>query len=141
MPYLTSQDITDRFGSSTLDVLADKDGDGNADTATVDAALADASEQVDLYLSSRYQVPLSNPPALVKRLCADIAIYFLGRQMIGGGEERRKRYEDAVAMLKDIAAGKAGLGIPEADQQEPAGGSLDVSSDERLFTRDSLKGF
>ncbi len=53
-------------------------------------------------------------------------------------EEKRKRYDDALALLKRISEGKATLGIVE--DPTPSATSIQVQSEGRLFTRTKLAG-
>lgn len=139
MAYAVQQDITDRYGEAFLTTLADRNGDGIVDAAAVSKALADASTEIDSYLAARYPLPLAVVPEVLTRLAVDIAVYRLGYAPGAGADEsKRERYEDAVALLRDLSKGTASLGI-----ESPApsvGGVVTVAGSERLFTRDTMKG-
>lgn len=89
----------------------------------VENALSDASGLMDSYLSTRYPLPVIHFPDLLKRLCVDIAVYWLAQDGGGTTEEKRQRYEDAVAWLERLAQGKAELNITgsESETQTPTG--------------------
>lgn len=147
MPYVSAQDLIDRIGEDAVYVLADRDRDGALDTATIDEAAADAAAEIDAYLSTRYDVPLAPVPRVIKRLAVDMAIYRLADAAGGYTEERRKRYEDAIALLRRIASGEVGLGIPPAGdgaddkQVDVVGDQIAAESNPpRLFTRKTQRG-
>ena len=137
MAYATQQDIIDRYSLDELLILTDRDQDDQPDTAVVDRALADATAEIDTYLAARYQVPLSSVPDVLLRLCVDIAIYRLSTDRAGGTEERRKRYEDATAMLRLIAKGEVSLGLPTPPKS--SNGAVLVVGSERKFKRGSFR--
>ena len=107
--YATVQDVIDRYGNEQLLLLADRANDGVVDSAAVDTALSDASAEMDAYLAVRYSLPLSSPPALLVRLCVDIAMYRLSVSS-WPPEERRRRFDDALLLLTRLSKGEAGFG-------------------------------
>ena len=147
MSYATVEDIINRYGENFLYTIADRDNDDTLDTTAVDSALSDASGLMNSYLSTRYTLPLVDFPDLLKRLCTDIAVYWLAEDGGGTTEEKRQRYEDALQWLGRIANGKAELNIIDSDDESdtPAGtvasdGVL-IQSNTRLFSRDKLGAF
>lgn len=118
--YATAQELETRLGGEeALVILADRDGDGVADAELVERALADATAEIDSYLAGRYTLPLPTVPAVLVRLACDMAVYRITSEYGAGlTEERRQRYEDAVAWLKRAASGDVSLGLPP--HQEPA---------------------
>lgn len=139
MTYATEQDIIDLHGAELLDLLADTDADGVRDPETVTRAIDDASALIDGYLSGRYALPLSQVPRTLATLCVDIAIYRMARSPDLLTEDIRQRYEDALKFLRDIAAGKAGLGLSEP-APEASSETVLVEGPERLFSRGTLRG-
>lgn len=111
MIYATQQDIAERHGEELLLSLTDRDGTGEVDTAAVERACADASAEADSSLAERYSLPLPSVPPVLVRVCVDIAVYRMASTADVATEEQRTRYEDAVALLRRIARGEAGLGI------------------------------
>jgi len=77
MAYITIADLETRYGADEIVKLADRDGDSVADADVVAAAIEDACEVIDSYLSSSYQTPLDPVPGLVTRLACAIARYHL----------------------------------------------------------------
>ncbi|BCS94611.1 hypothetical protein DSLASN_02430 [Desulfoluna limicola] len=136
MAYATQQDMEERYGQDALITIADRNDDGAVDSEVVERALADASAEIDPYLAKRTPLPLTEVPALLVRLCVDIAIYRLTAEADGNTEERRTRYDDAIALLKSIAAGKVSLGL--ATPPPSVGGGVVLSGPSRLFSRDTM---
>ncbi len=131
MPYASQADIIDRYGEDALYALADRDRDGTLDEEAIGRALDDATAEIDGYLAARYPLPLTVAPKIIVILCVDIALYRLSPDH--GTEERRKRYEDAVRMLKLISEGKVSLGIkePEAPIERP---EIGVATRPQIFS-------
>jgi len=114
--------------------------------------LSDASDEVDAYLEARFALPLADPPAILRRLCCEIAMYHLNAlRPIHDLEDVKDKYEKAISFLKEVSDGKRTLGL-STDSQEPAdsgnpavvdinaaGAPQDVT--QRVFSRRSLKGF
>jgi phage gp36-like protein len=145
MAYAAATDITEIYGQHAL-YVADRDGDGVADAAAVDRALASAAAEIDSYLVGRYMLPLHEVPAILKQHCVDIAVYRLALSADVLTEEHRRRYEDAIGHLKFIAAGKAGLVFttpvpadPDADPVLSAAQPIVHGGPPRLFSRDEMR--
>ena len=137
MAYATEQDLIDRFGTDELLEIADRDDDQVIDTTVVAKALEDAGELIDGYVGKRYDLPLSSTPPRLVKLAADIARYFLYKD--SPTEAVEKAYDDAVAFLRDVAAGKAVLDI-SGSEPAPAGDEILTSGPDRVFTSDTLEG-
>ncbi len=133
MPYATQADIIERYGEDVLYALADRNRDGTLDEEAISRALVDATAEIDSYLASRYPLPLSATPKIVVILCVDIALYRLSPDHVT--EERRKRYEDAVKMLRLISDGKVSLGIETQDSPVQRS-EISVQAPSRIFTSD-----
>lgn len=140
MPYTTRQDLERRFGVSEITQLVDAEPDGSP-PATLRAIAEDVDAIVNGYLSGVYALPLCAPvPPLVLGIAADICRYRLWDDR--APKEVRQRYEDAMAMLKDIA--KGAIKLPAAPNVVPAaeyGGIIATTTRERTFTDDTLGGF
>ena len=140
MAYATLQEIIDRYGEDDLLMAADRDGDDEVDTAAVDRALADASAEIDTYLAARYNLPLPHTPAVLQRLCVDITLYRLAFNAVGNTEERRQRYDDAVALLVRISKGDVSLGVSTEATPPSKGNGVVISGPGRRFSRDTMEG-
>jgi phage gp36-like protein len=121
MPYATRDSMVERWGMDALLVVADRDQDGVLDDAVVDQALVDASAEIDTYVGAKNRLPLPSIPEVLVRLCSDIALYRLSSDGASATEEKRKRYEDAVGLLRRVASGEVSLGLPTPPDQESSG--------------------
>lgn len=108
MTYATAEEMEELLGERTFLEAADRDHDGAADLVAVASALAKASSFADSYLAR--WLPVTEPPEVLKDAVIRIAHYQLTGET--GNEEARHRYDDAVSWLRDVAKGKASLGIP-----------------------------
>lgn len=141
MSYTSLALLQDRFGLDELVQRSDKfqPYTGAVVTPVIDRAIADADAEIDGYVGSRYTLPLPlpTPPVLVPIAC-DIARYRLYDDAVP--EVVRQRYEDAIARLRDIAAGRLILGVDPA----PAAGSqgaVAVRAQARIFGADALRDY
>lgn len=119
--YATVQDIIDRYGEEALLLLADRDGDGTVDQEVVDRARADAGALIDSYLATKYELPLTTMPPVLVPLAVDIIVYRLASEADVATEERRQRYDDALATLTRISKGAVSLGLADPPAQSPGG--------------------
>jgi phage gp36-like protein len=117
--YCTPQDLIDRFGQNEVAQLAPATP-GPVDTVRVQRACNDAGDMVDGYLRPRHTLPLSAVPTILVKLSAAIARFELH---LGGDrqptDQVRQDRDQAIAFLKDVAGGKADLGITSTGA-EPA---------------------
>ena len=139
MGYVTQEELATRFGADELIAIADRDRDGTADPAVIEQAITDASAEIDSYLGTRYSVPLDEAPAAVKSACADIARYRLMDER--PLDEVTKRYDSAIRFLRDVATGRASLGITQTKGVEAAPFVYAATPTERTFNRDTLADY
>lgn len=133
MAYATQQNMIDRYGDDQLLIVADRDNDSVVDAAVIEQALLDASAEIDTYVAAKYALPLSTVPTVLTRLCVDISMYRLAADRDIATEERRKRYEDAVYLLRRIATGEVSLGIQTPPPS--SNGAVVITSQSRRFGR------
>lgn len=141
MPYSTQADILNRMTQQELVQLTDDAGTGVVDAAKVDAAIAAADSLIDAYAGARYALPLASSEQ-VRTLSVDLAIFEL--------EKRRRRIRDvtqqardqALAFLRDVAAGRATLEQAATPQAAEASAEKpDRQAQPRVFENDKLDGF
>lgn len=125
MAYATRTDIEAIYGAAHLETLVAADLDLDA---AVDRACAAASAEIDAYLGQRYAVPLTPPSDVVTSWCVDIACWRLAANIAQLSEEVRKRAERALAILKDVAAGRASVPGLTATATGDGGSDLSVGS-------------
>jgi len=141
MSYATQADMTDRFGTDELIQLTDKGTPptGTINTAVLDKSLADADATINSYLESRYTLPLSPVPQVLSRIACDIARYFLYDER--ATEQVRKRYEDALRYLRDVAEERIQLGVQPPQEAPASSGGPQVTAGVSTFSRKSLADY
>lgn len=140
MAYATLTDLIERAGDKEIREIADRDRDGLPDPDVIDAALADADNLINGYVSTKYALPLPSVPDVVRTWAVSIARYVLHRN--GPPEHVVRDYKEAVAALKDVASGKLSLPFP-AGEEQPAvvSGQVMGVHPEKVFTPSKLKGW
>lgn len=140
--YCAKADLLKIIPLARLIELTDDAQTGAADDGVINDAIRIASGEIDARVCGRYAVPLNPVPDAAKDYCAAMSVYHLFARRLGAPEEWRKRYEDSVSFLSDVAARKAHLpGLSEQSGSSPSGGSIEFSGPPRVFGRDSMKGF
>lgn len=137
MTYATDQDLIQRFGQYEIEQLA-LTSDGTQDANRIQAALVDATAEINSYLGQRHQVPVAAPSPVLQAACCDMARYQLYAAQ--ATEEVTQRYQQRIAWLRDVASGKASLGIAEREASSSAL-AVATQSGGRVFSRDTLRDF
>lgn len=142
MAYATKAAIIEAYGEAFLTVIADRDNDGIIDDAAVTKALSRAESRMNSYfVQGGVPLPLPSVSEEVEGACIDIACYFLANRHDRLTDEIRQRFEDAMAWLKDVSKGRAGLGF-DTGAEEPLATSNEASTVDsrgaRRYTRDAL---
>lgn len=141
MAYATEQNIVARYGEAQLLLVADRDGDGIADAGVVDAALDDATDEIDSYLAARYALPLTTVPGILTRIAADLAMMYMSPTADSQTEEQSTRIKEGRDWLKMLAKGVVSLGnaAPEPETIPQAAQSASTNPS-RVFTRTTMRG-
>lgn len=148
MAYCEAKEVREMLKDDALNsIIGDTYIEDEAERETkiapiVENAIADAEGEIDGYLAKRYPVPLSVVPKAISKFAKDIAVYNLySRVGIDEGDKEKNylnRYRAAVDFLKLVAEGKIDLGIGSI--QTAARTGFSVKSNERLFSRGSMRG-
>jgi len=131
--YATAADVQEDLGENLYGDLADRDGDGSAETTAVDLALANASSTIDGYIAGRLPVggELAVVPAWLKKVAIDLTVHDLAETP---SEGQVKKYDEAMKMLRDCARGLLELGVPIPTAQ--AEGEVDFDGPDRVMSRE-----
>jgi phage gp36-like protein len=133
--YAVQADMVTALGDDELTQLTDRASPpvGAIDAAVLTRALEAADGEIDSYLASRYSLPLSSTPPILRDCAIDIARYRLHDRAVS--ELVANNYKARQAWLRDVAAGKASLGI---DDITPASAGLpEMTSGGRVFARET----
>lgn len=114
---------------------------GELNDVYINKALEQADDEINSFMT-RYILPLPTVPGMLNKLAITIAFYWLADRDQQATNLLQERYTMALTTLKEIGTGKRDLGLAVADK--PAETSLGkvelVQDNERLFTRNSLRG-
>jgi phage gp36-like protein len=122
MAYAVQADLVLRFGEDELIGLTDRENTGVIQASVVERNIADADAEIDGYLAGRYSLPLASVPPILNRLSSDIARYHLYGERVT--DTVRKRYEDAVRLLRGLADGSVKLGIDGGSPVDSSTGDM-----------------
>ena len=146
--YCTTDDLLRAMSIRTLTELSNDDPDATDPCAeVVDLAIQMACEEIDGYLRSRYLLPLSETPTVVKRLAIDLARYHLYARRPEGydfPEAIKSLHQQALKRLDEIRDGKFALGEAVGERvgqaiREP--GEIRVAKRGRVFGLDTLSQY
>lgn len=141
MAYCTKADILEQLEEDVLIQLTDDEDAGVVDDDKVTRAIANADAEIDSYCGTKYTVPFTTVPPRILSVSVDIAIYNLYARRRGATESIKERYRDCIAFLKSVSKGEATLGEGDPDGT-PAGTNYpEISSSDRIFSREKLKGW
>lgn len=140
--YANLTDLQSRYPERRLIELTDNSDNptGAIDTAIIAREAQYADALIDGYVGRYYKrIDATAPiPALLVELACIIIYYRLWKNS-SPTDQVKADHADAIAQLKDIATGKITLDQGEEKLPERDGQIL-VSSSERLFGRDALRG-
>jgi len=136
MSYCVQGDLLEQIAESELIELTDDAGSGSIDASVVSRAIADADAEIDSYCGTRYTLPFSPVPVMIRKLSVDIAIYnlYTRRSTLKMPEERQKRYDNAVRFLRDVAKGLITLGADAPAEPDDGLPQATKTKDDRVFT-------
>lgn len=142
MTYATLDQMYERYGRDLLRDLTDR-GDfptGAPVEAIVQRALVNANSFIDGFLG-RYDLPLPTTPDPLPDLAQAIAIYRLHRYQ--PDPKIKDDYDDALRILRDIAAGTNRLTVAGVEPESAAssGNGVRITDRDRPLTAENLKGF
>lgn len=122
--YATPQDVLDRYSENELWALVgDAPEGGGLNLIAVDRALAEAGEEMNLSLRKRYNLPLATVPAILRRLCVDLALDTLPRNAAQEADIFERRAKEARRILAELAKGSMELGLPTIGESGDASGN------------------
>lgn len=115
--YLTVDEYLRRNGERETILITNEDAvtpSPTYDSAKVEEAIGDATDMIDSYIGNRYAVPLVDPPKLVQNMTNALARESLHKNRMP--EDVRAEADRVRAQLRDIAAGRMSLPVPESGE-------------------------
>lgn len=141
--YCTTSDILKSVSHEELVQLTAESG-STPDQSVVEAKIGEADSLIDSYVGVRYAVPMTSPPKIVNTLSVQITLYFLfmrRAQRLGGIPDAIKQgYDGALRILESVSKGQISLGTDPAPVASGASKNASFESDEREYTKDTLRG-
>jgi len=131
MAYATEQDMRLIYTGSVIDRIAYSRDLNAPDPEMIQRALESATNEINMYLSVAFTMPLSRIPPMVVQLAVDIALYRMALTNDKMTTQIEDRYKMAIKSLEMIAAGKLGLGI---DDRDPDGNDDGLGVDQHTFS-------
>jgi phage gp36-like protein len=146
MPYATPQQFIDTYTNDEAVQLSEIDNPaaGAVNDAQIGDAIADAQREIDGYLAVRYALPLVIVPDIIRLIALRIARKNL--DLLKPREIVLEDYKTALDWLKQIAAGKLALVLPDGTVLPPltapvVSGTIAFGVGERIFTRETLDSY
>jgi len=129
MSYCKVSDLIEQYGEEVIIRLTDKT---NKPVTTIDLniagrAISDASAEIDLYLHSRYKLPLSETPAIIKRLACTLAFANLSA-LSKEASPAHERAKEARQTLKGIAQNALSIGLSDKGEAIEGGDTIRFTS-------------
>lgn len=137
--YATLDDLIARAGEDEIRQVADRDRDGEIDPVVITEALEHADNLVNGYVGTKYALPLSPAPDLVRTWAIDIARHRLHFQ--GPPDYVVKDYEKALASLERVAKGLISLPVSGAETPASSAGTVMFSAPDEVFDARGLRGW
>ena len=145
MAYIAESDIQNAIGLDQLIQLTDDTGAGVVGTNAVNAAIEYAQGTFEGYARTRYALPVPTTNKVIS-LNLDLAIFKLYQRRAtlpeGVYKVAKDSHDAAIAFCKDVAAGKAGLDVPAAEEAATLPASPDnvLTDRDRIFSDSKLRG-
>jgi phage gp36-like protein len=146
MPYCDSYDILQVLPEIELIQLTD-DTNTAINDDVLNAAISFADTTINSYLRSRYTLPLSEIPELIKVFAIDLTIYRLhSRRMIREMPESiLNSYKTVIAELGKIQKGIVSLGLESESEDTQLSGHREFvsnkTSTDRLFSKEVMDDY
>ena len=142
--YTNEAEMVKLFGMREMVEISNQSDASQTDinSERVTAAIKWAESVIDSYLCQRYTLPLpeNQIPVCLSSYAADMARYKLDRET-KFREAVLGDYQEALSWLKEVAAGKLGLGINTVQEETSPSPTVEFSATESVFSQEALSGF
>ncbi len=136
--YTTQADLESQYGTEQVLIASDRDASGVADTDVISGGIAAASEEIDSYLSVRFNLPLTTTPAVLLRVANILAMYHISADAGAQTEDKIDRYKMSLKWLDKLSKGQVDLGISEGQEVVPDIPTVNDEVQARIFTRTTM---
>ncbi|MGB7480150.1 MAG: DUF1320 domain-containing protein [Burkholderiaceae bacterium] len=134
MAYCTVADLVAAFGEADIASLTHrKPGPApGVDAAVAQDAIVKAEAEINVYLESRYPLPLAATPLILQQVAADISRFYLFTT-IDEDHPAAQRYRQRIKLLEGVAAGRLSLGLDAASQVAPTVDTVQIATGRNDF--------
>lgn len=136
MAYCDLADIEKRYPSLMLATLTDDSGGAGLDNAKLTTAIDEAESIINSYARSRYAVPFTTVPRLIKKVAIDLTLYglFQLKYDVEMPDAMRARYTDSIKTLEAIQSGRVNLeDVSATEEIVPTIVQSNKSATDRMF--------
>lgn len=143
MPYASLDQLKAVIPPRDLELLTDFEQSGTPSDDRLVRALDDATAEINSYIGKVVMsLPLAEPPHILTVLCRDLAMHRLYVNLGHDMTTYQRLRKDAIETLRDIKDGKTAIGDDgDGPSELTSPGVAMTDGPERLFTRDSLRGY
>lgn len=103
--YCSVQDIIEDLTENVVAQLSNDDDPSMVNHNIVNKYISEASQIIDGFLRSRYELPLHNEHAILKKVCIDLVKYELYKRRGKVYEDVLNLYKDGISVLEKIQKG------------------------------------
>lgn len=105
---LTESDVKVALNAAELETYRNQVANGDSDPLST--IIADVTAEVRGYVATRYPLEAEGLPHSVKNAALDLAVYRLAKRCQSTTQEQRKpAADDAMSLLRDVAAGEVAI--------------------------------
>ncbi len=143
--YCTVQDIKDRLSENVLIHLTDDNDTDEVDETKVTEAIEEAAGEIDAYCQSRYTLPFSPVPKVIRKVSITLVTYMLFTRRGLNPDNNQDAIiiqdrKDVIKFLENISKGLVTLG-PAPDQTVAPEQTAHFTGPDRIFSRDKLRDY
>jgi len=110
MEYLTRDELKEKYNDRDLVRLSNEDdNEEEINWTVIDSTIVDASEKINEYLESRYDIENIIVPNTLKRACLFLVIYYLKYRKGIADDNDLNQYKEAIQYLEQLRDGKVKL--------------------------------
>ena len=136
--YCSIQDIKDDLTEKVVAQLSNDENPNLVNEEIVNKYISESSQLIEGFLRSRYELPLSNEHAILKKVCIDIVKYELYKRRGKVFDNIQNLYKDGIATLEKIQKGMITLDEGTAETRP---GFFLVSNREPVFDKNKLDNY
>lgn len=134
MPYCTVQDLIAKYGEDAIVRLSDRTNKPptTIDQTIVNEAIADADAEINMYLQTRYKLPLAETPRPILRASVILAYANLNPKQPKEAPELVQADKQR-ALLDKLAKGTVTLGLNSDDKEPELANTVQISEGRNDF--------